>query len=170
MSKKRWLPAAVLAGLVAASPVGAFTLEEYTFDDPARAADFRKLIEELRCLVCQNESLAASQAGLAKDLRDEVYRMLQEGKSREEIVTFLVARYGDFVLFAPPVKPSTYPLWFGPLLIGGVGAFFLARVLLRKKGSTEAELSAEERERLQALLAAESGDGKPTQPRHKERA
>lgn len=170
MSKKRWLPAALLAGLLAASPVGAFTLEEYTFEDPARAAEFRKLIEELRCLVCQNESLAASQAGLAKDLRDEVYRMLQQGKSREEIVTFLVDRYGDFVLFAPPIKPSTYPLWFGPLVIGGIGAFFLVRVLLRKKESTEAELSAEERARLQALLAAESAEGKAAQPPHKERA
>ena len=150
--------------------MGAFTLEEYTFEDPARAAEFRKLIEELRCLVCQNESLAASQAGLAKDLRDEVYRMLQQGKSREEIVTFLVDRYGDFVLFAPPIKPSTYPLWFGPLVIGGIGAFFLVRVLMRKKESTEAELSAEERARLQALLAAESAEGKAAQPPHKERA
>jgi len=168
--RRPWLPAAVLAGLVAAAPVGAFTLEEYTFDDPARAAEFRKLIDELRCLVCQNESLAASQAGLAKDLRDEVYRMLQKGQSREEVITFLVARYGDFVLFAPPLKPSTYPLWFGPLLIGGVGAFFLARVLLRKKESSEAELSPEERERLRALLAAEPGDGTPSQPGPKERA
>jgi cytochrome c-type biogenesis protein CcmH len=155
------LPAVVLAGLLAASPAAAFTLEEFTFDDPARAAEFRNLIEELRCLVCQNENLAASQAELAQDLRMEVYRMLQEGQSRDEVVDFLVARYGDFVLYAPPLKPSTYPLWFGPLILAGIGAAFLGRALLRKKSAPEAELNDEERKRLDALLVAGPGDDKP---------
>jgi cytochrome c-type biogenesis protein CcmH len=155
------LPAVVLAGLLAASPAGAFTLEEFTFEDPARAAEFRELIEELRCLVCQNENLAASQAELAQDLRMEVYRMLQEGQSRDEVVDFLVARYGDFVLYAPPLKPSTYPLWFGPLILAGIGAIFLGRALLRKKSTPETELSDEERRRLDTLLAAAPGDDKP---------
>jgi cytochrome c-type biogenesis protein CcmH len=129
-------------------------LEEFTFDNPARAAEFRELIDELRCLVCQNESLAGSQAELAQDLREEVYRMMQEGQSRDEIVDFLVARYGDFVLYDPPVKPSTYPLWFGPLLLAAVGGLVLFRTLVRKKQSPDRELSAEERERLQELLSA----------------
>lgn len=169
--KQLRLPAVVLAGLLAASPAGAFTLEEFTFDDPARAVEFRTLIEELRCLVCQNENLAASQAELAQDLRMEVYRMMQDGQSRDEVVEFLVARYGDFVLYAPPVKPSTYPLWYGPLLLAGIGAFFLGRALLRKKATPDAELTAEEKKRLADLLAARpSGDAGNHNPAGKDRA
>lgn len=147
------LPAVVLAGLLAASTAAAYTLEEFTFDSPEQQAEFRELIGELRCLVCQNESLAGSQAELAQDLREEVYRMFMQGQSRDQVVEFLVARYGDFVLYEPPLKPSTYPLWFGPLLLGGIGTFFLVRALLRKKRSPEPELSEEERGRIEALLA-----------------
>lgn len=146
-------PLAVLLAASLAASAGAFTLEEFTFDDPARTAEFRALTEELRCLVCQNESLAGSQADLAQDLRKEVYRLMQEGKSRGQVVEFLVARYGDFVLYDPPLKPSTYPLWFGPLLLAGVGGLFLLRTLLRKREGPDRELSADERQRLQALLA-----------------
>lgn len=152
------LPALVLAGLLTASTAGAFTLEEFTFEDPAKGAAFRELIEEIRCLVCQNESLAGSQAELAQDLREEVYRMFQEGKSRDEIVDFLVARYGDFVLYDPPLKPSTYVLWFGPFLLISVGAFFLIRTLLSKRQSPDRELSDEERQRLQELIARAESD------------
>jgi cytochrome c-type biogenesis protein CcmH len=116
------------------------------------------MIEEIRCLVCQNESLAGSQAELAQDLREEVYRMFREGKSRDEIVDFLVARYGDFVLYDPPLKPSTYVLWFGPFLLIAIGSFFLLRTLVRKKQSTDKELSEEERQRLQQLLARAQPD------------
>ncbi len=152
----------MLAGLLTAPTVGAYTLEEFKFEDPARSEAFRALIEEIRCLVCQNESLAGSQAELAQDLREEVYRMFQEGKSRDEIVDFLVARYGDFVLYDPPLKPSTYVLWFGPFLLIGVGAFLLIRTLMSKRQSRDKELSGEERQRLQKLLArAESEQDAP---------
>jgi len=144
---------ALLAGLLATSTAGAYTLEELTFEDPAQTEEFRALIGELRCLVCQNESLAASQADLAEDLRKEVYGMFKEGKSRDEIIDFLVARYGDFVLYDPPLKPSTYVLWLGPFLLVGVGAFFLVRTLLAKRQTPEKELSEAERRRLQELLA-----------------
>lgn len=147
----------LLVGLLSANAAGAYTLEEFKFDDPARAEEFRGLIDELRCLVCQNESLAGSQAELAQDLREEVYRMMKEGQSRDQIVEFLVARYGDFVLYDPPVKLSTYPIWFGPLLLAGIGGFFLFRTLLRKKESADKELSEEERKRLQELLSAADG-------------
>ena len=93
------------------------------------------------------------QAELAQDLREEVYRMFQEGKSRDEIVDFLVARYGDFVLYDPPLKPSTYLLWFGPFLLVSIGAFFMVRTLLSKRKSPDRELSEEERQRLQELIA-----------------
>ena len=152
MIKLQW-PALLLAGLLVAPSLGAYTLEEFKFQDPAQAEDFRRLTAELRCLVCQNESLAGSQADLAQDLRKEVYRLLQSGKSRQEVITFLVDRYGDFVLYDPPLKPSTYPLWFGPLLLAGVGGLFLLLTLRKKKEAREEALSLEEKQRLQALLA-----------------
>lgn len=88
---------------------------------------FKALAEELRCLVCQNQSLADSQAGLADDLRDEVREQMAGGKSDDEIKDYLVARYGDFVLFRPPLRSSTWALWAGPfaLLAGGAGAWWL---------------------------------------------
>jgi cytochrome c-type biogenesis protein CcmH len=142
----------MLIGLLAASTVGGYTLEEFAFEDPAQADAFRALIGEVRCLVCQNESLAGSQADLAEDLRREIYRMFKDGKSKEEILAFLVARYGDFVLYDPPLKPSTYILWLGPFVLTGIGAFFLIRTLLHKRQSPDKELSQEERQRLDELL------------------
>ena len=159
MIKLQW-SALLLAGLLVAPSLGAYTLEEFKFQDPAQAEDFRRLTAELRCLVCQNESLAGSQADLAQDLRKEVYRLLQSGKSRQEVITFLVDRYGDFVLYDPPLKPSTYPLWFGPLLLAGVGGLFLLLTLRKKKEAREEALSPEERQRLQALLADDSNPNK----------
>ena len=143
----------LLAGMLVLPLVQAYTLEQFSFKDPEKTEEFRKLTEELRCLVCQNESLAASQADLAQDLRKEVYQMMRAGKSRDEIIRFLVARYGDFVLYDPPVKLSTYPLWFGPLILAGAGGFFLLRAIKKKKQAEEQELSPEERDRLAQLLA-----------------
>lgn len=109
--------------------------------------------EELRCLVCQNESLAGSHAELAQDLRREIRKMIAEGKSDQEILDFMVARYGDFVRYRPPVKPTTWLLWGGPflLMLGGVGGLvvFLRR---RAQESRTPGLSDEERRRADALL------------------
>jgi cytochrome c-type biogenesis protein CcmH len=85
--------------------------------DPAIEARLIVISEELRCLVCQNESLAGSRAELANDLREEVRKLIQEGKTDTEIKEYLVARYGDFVLYRPPVKPTTWLLWFGPFVL-----------------------------------------------------
>lgn len=154
---KSKLPALILATLVAASAFSpsarAFTLEEFSFSDPAKADEFRRLTEELRCLVCQNESLAGSQADLAQDLRKEVYRLMQSGKSREEVIAFLVERYGDFVLYDPPLKPSTYLLWFGPLLLAAIGGVFFVVTLRNKRLTRNPVLTEEEQGRLQAILA-----------------
>lgn len=135
---------------------GAYTLEQFQFDSNQQEVDFRTLLEELRCVVCQNETLAGSQADVAQIMREEVYRLVKSGSSPEEVKTYLVTRYGDFVLYNPPLKPSTYPLWFGPFILFGVGGFFLARTLLRKRQSRDSELSTADQERLQALLAKES--------------
>ncbi|EGV52173.1 cytochrome c-type biogenesis protein [Candidatus Endoriftia persephonae] len=145
--------------LLVAASASAGTLAEFTFDDPQQTQAFRELTEKLRCLVCQNESIAGSNAELAQDLRQEIYEMMQQGQSKEQILSFMVARYGDFVLYDPPVKPSTYPLWFGPLILLLIGAVLLARTLLRKKQASETELDAEEQARLQSLLKQSSEPG-----------
>ena len=143
--------------LLGASSVGAYTLEEFTFDSPRQQAEFRELIGKLRCLVCQNESLAASQAELAQDLRNEVYKMMRAGQSQDQILDFLIARYGDFVLYDPPLKPSTYVLWFGPFILIGIGAVFMVRALLRRKATPDQGLNDEERQRLSDMLADRDG-------------
>jgi len=92
-------------------------IEAYQFDSAEMEADYKQLVEELRCLVCQNQNLAGSDADLARDLRRETYEMLQQGKSQQEVVDFMVARYGDFVLYRPQFKSSTYLLWLGPFFL-----------------------------------------------------
>jgi cytochrome c-type biogenesis protein CcmH len=128
------------------------TLESFKFPTAAEEQHFKDLIAELRCLVCQNQSLADSDAELAHDLRAEVYEMVQNGRSDEEIIEFLVARYGDFVLYNPPVKPATYLIWFGPFALLLVAVFLLVRAVRRQKAGPETEISAQERQRLEALL------------------
>jgi len=89
----------------------------YPFSNPHQRQQFVTLTNEIRCLVCQNESIAASNAKLAADLRGEVYRMVLQGQSDQQIKAYLVRRYGDFVLFKPPVMKRTYVLWFGPFVL-----------------------------------------------------
>ncbi len=98
------------------SPLQA-AIETYQFESAQMEAEYRKLIDELRCLVCQNQNLSASDADLARDLRRKTYEMLQEGKSSQQVVEFMVARYGDFVLYRPQFKSNTYLLWLGPFLL-----------------------------------------------------
>lgn len=123
------------------------------FADPLRQQRYQGLLEELRCLVCQNQSLADSHADLAQDLRDEVFRMVGEGHDDRAIVDFMVARYGDFVLYRPPVKSSTWLLWLGPGLLVMVGLCVVVG-LARHRRQPPVELSAAERARLAALLDA----------------
>lgn len=125
--------------------------------DPALEARARELSKEIRCLVCQNQSIDDSNAGLAKDLRVLLRERLVAGDSDTEIKAFMVERYGDFVLLKPPVKASTYALWYGPLAVGVLGAVGVAVFLLRRRGGgaesvTPAPLSDEEQRRIAALL------------------
>jgi cytochrome c-type biogenesis protein CcmH len=109
--------------------------------------------EELRCLVCQNESLSGSHAELAQDLRREIRTLIGQGKTDKEILDFMVARYGDFVRYRPPVKPTTWLLWGGPfLLLGGGIAALIAFLRRRARDGAAPVLSAEERRRAAALL------------------
>jgi cytochrome c-type biogenesis protein CcmH len=121
--------------------------------DPVLEKRMIGLAENLRCLVCQNESLASSHAELAEDLRREVREQMSKGKSDQEIIEYLVARYGDFVLYNPPMKSYTILLWFGPfaLLLAGVG-LLLFQLRKRRKSVPEVVLSAEAQERAASLL------------------
>ncbi|HLF30145.1 MAG TPA: cytochrome c-type biogenesis protein [Xanthomonadales bacterium] len=107
--------------------------EPLVFDDAGLEARYLILTKEFRCLVCQNQNLADSDAPLAHDLREEIYEMLQAGKTDDQIRAFLVDRYGDFVLYRPPVKPNTVALWLFPALLLGVGAIIVLFAVRRQK-------------------------------------
>lgn len=139
---------------LAAGAAGAFA-PETPLADPALEARARALHAELRCPVCQGQSIADSDAGLARDLRAIVRERLAAGASDGDVLAFLAARYGDYVLLDPPVKPATYALWFGPAAVFVAGAGLAWRLLRRRAragGAGGVPLSAEERRRLAALL------------------
>ncbi|MBU6223977.1 MAG: cytochrome c-type biogenesis protein CcmH [Burkholderiales bacterium] len=121
--------------------------------DPVLEARLVKLSHELRCLVCQNESLSSSRAELAEDLRREVRDLIRANKSDQEIKDFLVSRYGDFVLYRPEVKPLTWVLWFGPFVVLLVAGVFLLVYLRQRRSSVKPMvLSEAERARVEQLL------------------
>ncbi len=122
-------------------------------EDPVVEQRMIKIAEEMRCLVCQNESLAGSHAALAEDLRQEIREQIRQGKSNQEVMDFMVARYGDFVRYRPPVKPTTWLLWFGPFLLLALGLAVLVGVLRhRTRTPASAPLSAEQKQHAEALL------------------
>ena len=157
---KRWL-AAVALGLTLTGAAHA-AVDTYEFADDAERARFRELTQELRCPKCQNQDIADSNAPIATDLRREIYRMLGEGKSNQQIIDFMVDRYGDFVRYKPALTGKTAVLWFGPLalLVGGV--VLIGVIVGRRRRVSQAEgadsLSAEERQRLAALLDKNQDD------------
>jgi cytochrome c-type biogenesis protein CcmH len=120
-------------------------------EDPVLEKRVRDLSSELRCLVCQNQTLADSSAPLAVDLRNQVREQLKSGRSERDVVEFLTARYGDFVLYRPPLKASTVLLWAGPFLLLASGLFLLF-LRIRRKSPPPPELSAADRERAARLL------------------
>jgi len=111
---------------------------EGSFDDPELEARYHRLVAELRCLVCQNESIAESNAELARDLRSRVREMLANGASDQEIKRYMTDRYGDFVLYRPPVRHATLALWFGPAVLLLIGAIILI-VTIRRRARQESE-------------------------------
>ncbi len=120
-------------------------------------ARFQHLIKEIRCLVCQNQSLADSHAELAQDLRQEIYEMMKAGKSDREIIAFLVNRYGDFVLYRPPVKPTTYLLWYGPAILAVAGLGLLFILIWRRRAVPPEEV--DEARLAEAMEKLDKGDG-----------
>jgi cytochrome c-type biogenesis protein CcmH len=147
----------VLGLLLLAGSVGVSVAQQtlFQFKSPAEEDRFRNLTQELRCLVCQNESLADSQASLADDLRREVYEKMESGASNKQIVNYLVARYGDFVLYRPRVEPTTYLLWFGPAVFAVLGLAILGLVVRRRARQSRMGLTREEQQRLEQVLGAD---------------
>jgi cytochrome c-type biogenesis protein CcmH len=130
-------------------------------DDPAIEERLKTLSHELRCLVCQNETLADSRADLAEDLRDEIRVQMKAGKSDKEIIAFLTERYGQFILYRPKVTPTTYLLWFGPFVLLLAGLLVLFRYIKQRRDMiAEQPLSSDERRRAEDLLR--TGSGKET--------
>lgn len=148
---KRWL--VLLAALFASAVIQADEARPLA-EDPLVEKRLVSISEELRCLVCQNESLAGSNADLAKDLRREIRGLIKQGRSDQEIMDFMVGRYGDFVRYRPPMKPTTWLLWGGPFLLLAIGVVWLIVYLRRRaRQVVETPLSDEDRKRAEALLA-----------------
>lgn len=147
---KKW--SLVIAFLLSVFALSAkATVDVYEFDSPAEEVRYRALVEELRCPKCQNQNLAGSDAEVAKDLRHRTWQLIRDGKTDSEIRDYLVDRYGDFITYRPPMRSSTWLLWFGPfVLLIAVAVIILWRV--RRTPAAAAPLSDEERQRLAAIL------------------
>ena len=148
------LATAILVAFTCAA-VTTFTLAAdipLSFEDPAKQARYQRLIEELRCAVCQNQSIADSHADLAQDMRNEVYRMVESGRSDDEVIEFLVARYGDFVRYRPAIRLDTALLWGAPAVLALCAVVIVVR-LSRTSELPAQPLSTTEQERLAALTS-----------------
>ena len=147
---------AVLVAWIALAPLPSVAVEPgERLDDLVLEARARDISKVLRCLVCQNQSIDDSGAGLARDLRVLVRERLTAGESDEQVIAYVTARYGDYVLLEPPLKPTTYLLWFGPAVIflaGGASVILFLRRRTRLAGSRAAPLSDDERRRIKQLL------------------
>lgn len=150
---KRWFTALVFG--LTLTGVAQAAIDTYEFKNDAERDRFRELTKELRCPKCQNQDIADSNAPIATDLRREIFRMLGEGKDNQQIIDFMVDRYGDFVRYKPALTGKTAILWFGPLVLL-LGGFVVIGVIVGRRRTRRATrtdtLSAEERQRLDTLL------------------
>ena len=147
---KYWLAILLALGVVAGAHAGE---AQPMAQDPVIEQRLIGISEEMRCLVCQNESLAGSRADLAEDLRREIRGLIKQGKSDAEIMEFMVSRYGDFVRYRPPVKPLTWLLWFGPFVLLAAGVVILVRRVRRSRPTaTATTLDPQQRDKARLLL------------------
>lgn len=128
------------------------SVEIKKFDNAEQEQRYKHIIDELRCLVCQNQNISGSNAGLAQDLRKQVHKMLLAGKDDEEIFDFMVTRYGDFVLYRPPFNAATFLLWAGPFAILIFGLFVLIRFIRQREKVVVQELNQSDKEKLKQLM------------------
>lgn len=155
---KLFRPAVFLVVFFIASPAVFSAIELKKFESPEQEALYRNLIAELRCLVCQNQNLADSDAELAVDLRRQTYEMIQKGSNKQDVIDYMVTRYGEFVLYRPPFTASTLLLWVGPFIFLGAGIAILLQIIRTRKKEKPMVLSADEQEKVRALLREESGN------------
>lgn len=127
-------------------------VEYHPFSDPQKEQAYQTLISELRCLVCQNQTIADSNADLAKDLRQQVYEMLQQGKSQQDVVDFMTQRYGDFVMYRPALTLKTALLWLGPIGFLLIGIIVILVLVRHKKAASHAALDPKQQTRLNEIL------------------
>ncbi len=148
----------ILLAILLSPTAGWAAIESREFAEPGQESRYADLIGKLRCLVCQNQNLADSNAELARDLRDKTYGMIVSGKSDDEITDFMVSRYGDFVLYEPPLNINTLFLWLAPAILAGIGAGVFFNLVRRRKRNDGPEVDAGEIEKARSLL--NSGDKK----------
>ena len=158
----RYLLRGLIISLVVslALPVFAVQIEFHTFENVQQEKLYLDLVAELRCVKCQNQNLAESNAELARDMRDKTYAMVVEGKSRQDVVNYMTARYGDFVLYRPPFKSKTLLLWVGPPLLLLLSLFFLLKVVRNQSKKQAVQLSDAERESVRSVLKSNSSSEK----------
>jgi len=139
--------------LLLGSNVFASKIEVYKFEDPEKEADYKELVEELRCLVCQNQNIADSNAELAQDMRRKTYDLLQSGKNKQEVADYMAERYGDFVLYKPRFKASTAVLWIGPFVMFFIAIWLMLRTIRARRAENEtATLSEDQLKEASKLL------------------
>jgi cytochrome c-type biogenesis protein CcmH len=157
---RRALLSGVMAWVLLTLPLAAFARDAAPLAaDPALEARVMSVAEELRCLVCQNETIAASQADLAVDLRGQIREKLKQGESEAQILDFMVQRYGQFVRYLPAFNLTNALLWIGPFALLALAAFVLGKNILRRRSEAPRELDPAEQARLASLLA--TGEGRP---------
>lgn len=151
----------VVSGLLLASHLSSAAIEVHEFKNEIDRQRYQSFIDEMRCPKCQNQNLSGSDSPIALDLRNELYLMIEEGKSDQQIVDFMVERYGEFILYRPRLSPATVLLWAAPVLLlvfGALCLWLLVRKRRRLAQEVETGLSQQERARLDALLNADSKD------------
>ncbi len=144
--------AVMIAGFCLLSTSVSAKVETRAFANEQMESDYNQLIAELRCLVCQNQNLADSNAELAQDMRTKVYKMLGQGSNKEEIVDYMVQRYGDFVMYRPPVKSTTFFLWFGPLVFFVVAGLIVFSYLRKQKAADQVSVDQQQQKKAHSLL------------------
>lgn len=157
-----WRLTVLLCSSFFVSLVCASSIDVFEFSDPQNREAYKELTRELRCPKCQNQDIADSNAPIAKDMRAQVYRLLEEGKSQEEVIDYMVERFGDFVTYKPKVSVETYLLWYGPWVFVALGALTIVLIARRKTKTLPNDKSerapAQDKDRVQALLEKYSDD------------
>ena len=149
----RWVICITILSFSYASSCIASPVDTYVFENPTAKIRYQALVKELRCPKCQNQNLADSNSQIAVDLRDQVYTMINQGQADSEIVSFMVERYGDFVLYRPQVSSLTYILWYGPFILLVLGGLVMFLVLRKKpEQNQQLALTSEQQEKLQQFL------------------